>query len=200
MIADGEAEIDQLTGDVGDPAAAEDGSRHITTTSSCLRRLSRLGDRVARARMARDKLDERALPAAGEIRIKVEAAERMVARAAQRLAEVTAAQQQRLADYARRSRQDQAAGRRRANGRPPVTIEAKTKVVRQQARLARARVLTSRWATERTALPDQLLSVLLSAATSTCVPRFVGPGPLEQCRRPRRIGLPQVGRILPASG
>jgi transposase len=137
MIADGEAEIDQLTGDVGDPAAAEDSSRHITT-SSCLRRLSRLGDRVARAGMARDKLYERALPAAGEIRIKVEAAERMVARAAQRLAEVTAAQQQRLADYARRSLQDQAAGRRRANGRPPVTIEAKTKVVRQQARLARA--------------------------------------------------------------
>lgn len=85
---------------------------------------------MARARIARDKLYERAWPSAGEIRIKVEAA--------QRLAEVTVAQQQRLADYARRSLQDQAAGRRRANGRPPAAIKAKTKVVRQRARLARA--------------------------------------------------------------
>ncbi|WP_446218627.1 transposase [Micromonospora sp. IBHARD004] len=143
MIADGEAEIDQLTGDIDDPAAAEDSTRH-TATGSCLRRLSRLGDRVTRARVARDKLHERALPSAGEIRIKVEAAERMVARAAQRLAKVTAAQQQRLADYARRTLQDQAAGRRRANGRPPVAIEAKTKVVRQQARLARAQAALHR--------------------------------------------------------
>ncbi|SCL19893.1 Transposase [Micromonospora pallida] len=137
MIADGEAEVDQLMGDMDAPAAAEDSTWH-TAAGSCLRRLSRLGDRLARARMARDKLHERVLPSAGEIRIKVEAAERMVARAVQRLADVTAAQQQRLADYARRSLQDQAAGRRRATGRPPVAIEAKTKVVRQQARLARA--------------------------------------------------------------
>ena len=53
-------------------------------------------------------------------------------------------QQQRLADYARRTLQDQAAGRRRANGRPPVGVDAKTKVVRQQARLARAQAALHR--------------------------------------------------------
>jgi transposase len=143
VIADGEAEIDQLMRDIDNPAATEDSTQH-TAAGNRLRRLSRLGDRVARARMARDKLYERALPSAGEIRIKVEAAERMVARAAQTLAEVTVAQQQRLADYARRTLQDQAAGRRRASGRPPVAIEAKTKVVRQQARLARAQAALHR--------------------------------------------------------
>ncbi|MGI5240505.1 transposase [Dactylosporangium sp. CA-139066] len=142
VIADGEVEIDQLMSDMDNPAAAEEGKQ--TAAGSRLRRLSRLGDRMARARAARDKLYERALPSAGEIRIKVEAAERMVARAAQRLAEVTAAQQQRLADYARRSLQDQAEGRRRANGRPPVAVEAKTKVVRQHARLARAQAALHR--------------------------------------------------------
>jgi transposase len=137
IVADGEAEIDHLTADMDGAAAADHGGRS-TIAGSCPRRLSRLGDRLARARVARDKLYERALPSAGEIRIKVEAAERMVARAEQRLAEATASQQQRLADYARRTQQDQAAGRRRANGRPPVGVDAKTKVVRQQARLARA--------------------------------------------------------------
>jgi transposase len=135
IIADGEQEIDQLTDH--DEAAAQDTST-LSAAGSSPRRLSQLGDRLARARLARDKLYERALPSAGEIRIKIDAAERMVARAHQRLAEATAGQQQRLADYARRTVQDQAAGRRRANGRPPVGIEAKTKVVRQQIRLARA--------------------------------------------------------------
>jgi transposase len=137
MIADDEAELDLLTGEVAAPAAAEDSNQRIAGGQS-LRRLSRLGDRLTRARIARDKLYERALPSAGEIQIKVEAAERMVARAAQRLAVVTAAQQQRLVDYTLRTQQDQAAGRRRANGRPPVAIEAKTKVHRQRARLTAA--------------------------------------------------------------
>jgi transposase len=136
IIASSEAELDRLTADTDEPAATHDG--RSTVAEGCLRRLSRLGDLLARARTARDRLYERALPSAGEIRIKVEAAQRMVARAEQRLAEVMASQQQRLADYVHRTQQDQAAGRRRANGRPPVRIEDKTVVVRQQARLARA--------------------------------------------------------------
>lgn len=51
------------------------------TVSDDWPRLSRLCDRFTRARSAVDKLHERALPSAGEIRLKVEAAERMVARA-----------------------------------------------------------------------------------------------------------------------
>ncbi|NJP35925.1 transposase [Micromonospora thermarum] len=142
VIADGEAQLDQLTQDTDE--AATDGHRRPTGAGSCLRRLSQLSDRVTRARLARDKLFERSLPSEGEMRIKVEAAQRMVARAEARLAEVTAAQQQRLADYTRRTLQDQAAGRRRAVGRPPVAIEAKTKVVRQQARLTRAQAALHR--------------------------------------------------------
>jgi len=80
-------------------------------------RLARLGDRIARVCTARDKLYERALPSLGEIQVKVEAAERMVARGEQRLAVVTAAHTARLQAYARRTQQDQAAGRQRANGR-----------------------------------------------------------------------------------
>ncbi|GLZ02367.1 transposase [Actinoplanes sp. NBRC 103695] len=141
IVADGEAELDRLMCDTDGAAVADhDGRSRIGGP----RRLSRLGDRLARARVARDRLYERALPSAGEIRIKVEAAERMVARAEQRLAEAAASQQQRLADYARRTQQDQAAGRRRANGRPPVGVDAKTKVLRQQARLARAQAALHR--------------------------------------------------------
>ncbi|MFD0029719.1 hypothetical protein ACWGDS_03175 [Streptomyces sp. NPDC055059] len=44
-------------------------------------RLSRLCDRLTRAHLARDRLHERAMPSPTEIQIKVEAAERMVARA-----------------------------------------------------------------------------------------------------------------------
>ncbi|MFV2115606.1 hypothetical protein ACFHW0_25160 [Micromonospora sp. LOL_025] len=60
------------------------------------------------------------------------------------IAEVTAGQQQRLADYARRTLQDQAVGRRRTVRRPPASIETKTKVVAQQARLARAQAALHR--------------------------------------------------------
>ncbi|WP_351236294.1 hypothetical protein [Streptomyces sp. NPDC002133] len=44
-------------------------------------RLSRLCDRLTRAHLARDRLHERTMSSPTEIRIKVEAAERMVARA-----------------------------------------------------------------------------------------------------------------------
>ena len=88
VIADGEAKLDRLVEDPDETAA--DGRRRLTAAGSCLRRLSRLSERVARARVARDKLFERSLPSAGEIRIKVEAAQRMVTKAEARLAEVTA--------------------------------------------------------------------------------------------------------------
>lgn len=100
--------------------------------------LSRLIDRRNRAVVARQRLFERALPSAGEIRLKVEAAERMVARAEKRLAAASEAHQKKLAKYAARTSADLAAGRRGANGRPPVPMEHKTVIVRQQARLAGA--------------------------------------------------------------
>jgi hypothetical protein len=100
--------------------------------------LSRLNDRLTRARSARDKIFQRALPSIGEAKIKVDAAQRMVARAEQRLAVVTASQQTRLDEHAQRTREDQAAGQRAANGRPPVPLEAKAVVVRQRTRLATA--------------------------------------------------------------
>jgi hypothetical protein len=99
------------------------------------------------------------LPSAGEIKIKTDAAERMVARAQQRLAAVTADHQARLDGYARRARQGRAAGLRSANGRPPVPLDAKTVVVRQRARLARARA----WL-ERARDPRPLLSASARAS------------------------------------
>lgn len=111
--------------------------------------LSRLCDRLTRARSARDKLYERALPSPGEIRIKVEAAERMVARAEKRLAAETAAHQEKLKQYEARAEADQAAGRRGANGRPPVSMEHKTVLVRQRARLVKAQAWLERARTPR---------------------------------------------------
>ncbi|MET7888639.1 hypothetical protein [Streptomyces avermitilis] len=102
-------------------------------------RLSRLCDRLTRARLARDRLHERAMPSPTEIRIKVEAAERMVARAEKCLASETEAHQKKLEKYELRVRQDRAAGRRGANGRPPVPMEHKTVLVRQRTRLAKMR-------------------------------------------------------------
>lgn len=122
------------SGDGGGDELAED--RRACTAPA---RLSRLADRVWRACSARDRLHQRALPSAGETGIKVAAARRMVARADQCLAQAAAAQQARLDAHARRARADQAAGRRGANGRPPVPVQAKAAVVRQQARLDRAR-------------------------------------------------------------
>ncbi|MFE7394066.1 transposase [Streptomyces sp. NPDC057582] len=75
-------------------------------------RLSRLSDQLLRARSAKDRLLARALPSAGEIKIKVDAAERIVARAEKRLAAETSAHQAKLDQYAERIRQDLAAGRR----------------------------------------------------------------------------------------
>lgn len=101
-------------------------------------RLSRLLDRRNRAVVASQRLFERALPSAGEIRLKVEAAERMVARAETRLAAESEAHQKKLEKYAARTSADLAAGRRGANGRPPVPMEHKTVIVRQRARLVGA--------------------------------------------------------------
>ncbi|MGP3638628.1 transposase, partial [Streptomyces sp. 24-1644] len=100
--------------------------------------LSRLFDRLNRAVVARQRLFERALPSAGEIRLKVEAAERMVARAEKRLAEESEAHRTKLENHAARTRANLAAGRRGANGRPPVPMEHKTVLVRQRKRLVRA--------------------------------------------------------------
>ncbi|MEU2874176.1 transposase [Streptomyces olivoreticuli] len=113
-------------------------AREPPRESSATARLSRLSDRLARACSAREYLYARARPSAGEIRIKVEAAERMVVRAEKRLAAVTAAHQAKLDGYARRTREDQASGWRAANGRPPVPLDASVVVGRRRARLARA--------------------------------------------------------------
>lgn len=102
-------------------------------------RLSRLCDRLTRARSAGEKLYERALPSPGEIGIKVEAAEQIVARAEERLAAETAAHQEKLRKHEARARADRAAGRRGANGRPPVSMEHRTVLVRQRTRLVKAR-------------------------------------------------------------
>jgi transposase len=116
----------------------------VEPANQCPALLARLCDRAVRARSAIEKLYERALPSAGETKIKVDAAERMLARAEQRLATVSADQQARLDDHARRAQQDRASGRRGANGRPPVTLDAKTVIVRQRARLERARAWLER--------------------------------------------------------
>ncbi|MFI7135275.1 transposase, partial [Nonomuraea sp. NPDC050153] len=149
VIAEGESTIEALLREAADRAAGEEqasddaeplrsASDQMPTGAAAVRLLARVSDRVVRARSAQAKLYQRALPSAGEITIKVEAAERMVARAERRLAAVTTAQQARLDDHARRAGQDRQAGRRGANGRPPVPLENKTVVVRQRARLAKA--------------------------------------------------------------
>jgi transposase len=150
VIARTEADIDALmqeTADLAQQTEQTDGELlESPPRQACTAvvRLSRLSDRLGRARSAKDKLHQRALPSIAEIKIKIDAAERMVARAEHRLTAVTAAQQIRLEEYARRARQDQAAGRRGANGRPPVPVEAKTVIVRQRTRLARARTWAER--------------------------------------------------------
>jgi transposase len=112
-------------------------------------RLSRLSDRLTRAQSARDRLHERAMPSPTEIRIKVEAAERMVARAEKRLAAETEAHQEKLRRYEARAREDRAAGRRGANGRPPISTDHKTVLVRQRNRLVKARAWLERARTPR---------------------------------------------------
>ncbi|MFF0451722.1 transposase, partial [Streptomyces sp. NPDC004609] len=112
-------------------------------------RLSRLCDLLTRARLARDRLHERAMPSPTETRIKVEAAERMVARAEKRLAAETAAHQEKLRKYEIRAREDRAAGLRGANGRPPASMDSKTVLVRQRIRLEKARAWLERARTPR---------------------------------------------------
>ncbi|MEV0324647.1 hypothetical protein ACIBKX_36910 [Streptomyces sp. NPDC050658] len=123
-ISQCESEIHALMEETVDDArrAEADGAARGDGEDTCNNwpRLSRLCDRLSRARLARDKLHGRAMPSPIEIRIKVEAAERMVARAEKRLAAVTEAHQEKLKKYELRVRADRAAGRRGANGRPPV--------------------------------------------------------------------------------
>ncbi|MFE9259250.1 transposase [Streptomyces sp. NPDC006879] len=118
-------------------------------------RLSRLCDRLTRANLAMERLRERSMPPPSEVREKVEAAERMVARAEKRLADETAAHQEKFKKYEERARYDREAGRRGANGRPPVPLERKTVLVRQRTRVERARAWLERARTPEPALsPD----------------------------------------------
>jgi hypothetical protein len=136
IIAEGEAELAEMIAST--QSTALDAYLSWLPRSqgeTDLVRLSRIGDRLVRARIAIDKLYARALPSEGEIRLKVEAAQRRVARAQQRLNTVTAAHLTKLDAYHRRDQQDRCTGRRRAQGRPPVALDAKTVVVRQRARL-----------------------------------------------------------------
>ncbi|MFJ2407488.1 transposase [Streptomyces xanthochromogenes] len=132
-------------------------------------RLSRLCDRLTRAHLARERLYERALPSPTEIRIKVEAAERMVARAEKRLAAVTEAHQERLKKYEVRAQQDRAAGHRGANGRPPVSMGHKTVLVRQRTRLVKARAWLERARTPRPS-PSPESRACLSDPDSRLIP------------------------------
>jgi len=100
-------------------------------------RLARLSERLTRARTARGKLYERALPAPSEIAEKIAAAERMAERAEQALSEAVARQQARFDAHARRTAADRAAGLRGTRGRPPLKVESKAVVVCQRARLTR---------------------------------------------------------------
>jgi transposase len=149
IVAAGQDAIDMLLQDVltcgyeservrdlepGNDSSADDGPA----------RLARLCDQAVRARCAIEKLYERALPSAGEIKIKVDAAERMVTRAEQRLATVTAGQQARLDDHDRRAWENRASGLRGAIGRPPVPLDTKTVIVCQRARVQRARAWLER--------------------------------------------------------
>ncbi|MFD9659969.1 transposase [Streptomyces mirabilis] len=132
-------------------------------------RLSRLCDRLTRAYLARDRLHERAMPSPTEIRIKVEAAERMVARAEKRLAAETEAHQEKLKKYELRVQEDRAAGRRGANGRPPVPMEHKTVLVRQRTRLVKMRAWLERARTPRPA-PSPESRACLSDPDSRLIP------------------------------
>lgn len=132
-------------------------------------RLSRLCDRLTRAHLAKERLHEGAMPSPTEIRIKVEAAERMVARADKRLAAETKAHQEKLERYELRVREDRAAGRRGANGRPPVPMGQKTVLVRQRTRLVKMRAWLERARTPRPA-PSPESRACLSDPDSRLIP------------------------------
>ncbi|MDY0810576.1 transposase [Kitasatospora purpeofusca] len=178
IIRDGEAELDQMVQDaLAHARAAETDEvpapveRQAADTS--LGQLSRLSDRILRARAAMEQLHQRALPSAGEIKIKVEAAERIVARAEKRLGTEMAAHQARLNEYAERTVQDRAAGHRAANGRPPVALDVKTVIVRQRARLATARAGLERARNPRP-VPSPAARASLSDPDSSLMPHKRG--------------------------
>ncbi|MET9881261.1 transposase [Actinacidiphila glaucinigra] len=151
-------------------AKADDSERvNGIAGSDDLPRLLRLSDLLARACLARDKLHERALPSPGEMRIKVEAAERVVTRAEHRLAAETAAHQERLRRYEARAEEDRAAGRRGANGRRPVPLQHKTVLVRQRDRLVKARAQLERARNPRPA-PSPQSRACLSDPDSRLIP------------------------------
>ncbi|MBA8923809.1 uncharacterized protein YceH (UPF0502 family) [Kutzneria viridogrisea] len=89
-IAQAEADVDALMRQIAEDALRAEALRLPPSSdragSSAPARLSRLADRLGRARAARDKLYQRALPPPSDLRAKVEAFERMVARAERRLA------------------------------------------------------------------------------------------------------------------
>ncbi|MCX5014991.1 transposase [Streptomyces sp. NBC_00555] len=148
VISECEAEIDNMVAGSLQPDGGRDEVGRTNSDSDVVPnecpRFSRLLDRFNRAVAARQKLFERALPSAGEIRLKVEAAERMVARAEKRLATESEAHRKKLEKYAERTRADLAAGLRGANGRPPVPMEDKTVLVRQRKRLVHAQAWLER--------------------------------------------------------
>ncbi len=169
-------------------------------------RLSRLSDRLTRAHLARDRLHERAMPSPSEIRIKVEAAKRMVARAEKRLAAETAAHREKLRRYEARAREDRAAGRRGANGRPPVSTDHKTVLVRQRNRLVKARAWLERARTPRP-VPSQEARACLSDPDSRLIlgkrggylqgykSRSSVPA-VSSCSPSKRTTIPRTGRPL----
>ncbi|WP_208765293.1 transposase [Streptomyces albidochromogenes] len=110
VISECEAEIDSMVNDSLELTRSCEAVRGTDADSDVAPnewpRLSRLLDRRNRAVVARQRLFERALPSAGEIRLKVEAAERMVARAEKRLAAASEAHQKKLEKYAARTRAD----------------------------------------------------------------------------------------------
>ncbi|MGW2587265.1 transposase, partial [Streptomyces virginiae] len=148
VISECEAEIENMVAGALQPAGARDAVGGTNSDSNVVPNewpgFSRLLDRLNRAAAARQKLFERALPSAGEIRLKVEAAERMVARAEKRLNTESEAHRKKLEKYAQRTRADLAVGLRGANGRPPVPMEHKTVLVRQRKRLVNAQAWLER--------------------------------------------------------
>jgi transposase len=108
IIAECKAGIENLLQQFPEPE--EDHGAEMGDSS--VAQLSRLSGRLIRANSARSKLHERAMPSAGEIKIKVDAAVRMVDRTQQRLSAETNKHRARLDGHARRTAEDQAAGLR----------------------------------------------------------------------------------------
>lgn len=93
----------------------------------------------------------------------------MVARAPKRLAADTEVHQEKLTKYELRVREDRAAGRRGANGRPPVPMERKSVLVRQRTRLVKMRAWLERARTPQPA-PSPESRACLSDPNSRLVP------------------------------